>query len=120
MPESDALAYLLTGRSLQRTGESQANMLAKAAINYGAGELSWLSNQLGFDQFEVEEAQRLEDTAVRLGKYINPDLYLGFSLGLFSNTYAVILEQTLTQHFSLQTRAGESQRIDLKYRLEKD
>lgn len=120
MPESDALAYLLTGRSLQRTGESQANMLAKAAINYGAGELSWLSNQLGFDQFEVEEAQRLEDTAVRLGKYINPDLYLGFSLGLFSNTYAVILEQKLNQNFSLQTRAGESQRIDLKYRLEKD
>ncbi|MGD7035690.1 translocation/assembly module TamB domain-containing protein [Methylotuvimicrobium buryatense] len=120
MPESDALAYLLTGRSLQRTGESQANMLAKAAINYGAGELSWLSNQLGFDQFEVEEAQRLEDTAVRLGKYINPDLYLGFSLGLFSNTYAVILEQKLSQHFSLQTRAGESQRLDLKYRLEKD
>lgn len=120
MPESDALAYLLTGRSLQRTGESQADALAKAAINYGAGELSWLSNQLGFDQFEVEEAQRLEDTAVRLGKYINPDLYLGFSLGLFSNTYAVILEQKLNQNFSLQTRAGESQRIDLKYRLEKD
>lgn len=120
MPESDALAYLLTGRSLQRTGESQASMLAKAAINYGAGELSWLSNQLGFDQFEVEEAQRLEDTAVRLGKYINPDLYLGFSLGLFSNTYAVILEQQLSQHFSLQTRAGETQRIDLRYRLEKD
>ena len=120
MPESDALAYLLTGRSLQRTGESQANVLAKAAINYGAGELSWLSNQLGFDQFEVEEAQRLEDTAVRLGRYINPDLYLGFSLGLFSNAYAVILEQRLGQHFSLQTRAGETQRIDLKYRLEKD
>ncbi|MGR9114794.1 MAG: translocation/assembly module TamB domain-containing protein [Gammaproteobacteria bacterium] len=120
LPESEALAYLLTGRSLQRVGESQSNALAKAAFSYGAGQLSWLGDQMGIDEVEVEEAERLEDSAVRLGKYINPDLYVGLSLGFFSNNYAVLFKQQLSKHFSLQTRAGESQRIDLKYQLDTD
>ena len=120
LPESEALAYLLTGRSLQRVGESQSSTLAKAAFNYGAGQLSWLSDQMGIDEFEVEEAERLEDSAVKLGKYINPDFYVGLSLGFFSNNYAVLFKQQLTKHFSLETRAGETQRIDLKYQLNTD
>lgn len=120
LPESDALAYLLTGRSLQRVGESQSNALAKAAFSYGAGQLSWLSDQMGIDEFEVEDAEKLEQSAVRLGKYITPDFYIGLSLGFFSNNYAVLFKQQLTKHFSLQTRAGETQRLDLKYQIETD
>lgn len=120
LPESEALAYLLTGRSLQRVSESQSNTLAKAAFSYGAGQLSWLSDQMGLDEFEVEESERLEDTAVRLGKYINPDFYIGLSLGFFSNNYAVLFKKQLNEYFSLQTRAGETQRIELKYQLDTD
>ncbi|MGR9053143.1 MAG: translocation/assembly module TamB domain-containing protein, partial [Gammaproteobacteria bacterium] len=120
LPESEALAYLLTGHSLERIGSSQSDTLAKAAFSYGAGQLSWLSDQMGIDEFDVEESERLEDSAVKLGKYITPDFYIGLSLGFFSNNYAVLLKHQLTRHFSLQTRAGETQRIDLKYQLDSD
>jgi translocation and assembly module TamB len=118
--ESDALAYLLTGRSLQHVGESQSGALAKAAFSYGAGQLSWLGDQMGIDDYDIEEGETLEDSAVRLGKYITPDFYIGLSMGFFSNTYAVLFKQQLTKHLSLQSKAGETQRIDLKYQLDTD
>jgi len=120
LPESEALAYLLTGHSLQSASGSESEALAKAALSYGAGELSWLSSKLGVDQFEIEDSKTLKESALRLGKYINPNLYLGLTLGLFSTSYGVTLKQQLSKDFSLETRTGESQRLDLKYRLDKD
>jgi translocation and assembly module TamB len=120
LPESEALAYLITGRSLESAGGSQSEALAKAALSYGAGQLSWLNAKLGIDELEFEEKERLEDSAVRLGKFISPDFYIGLSLGFFSNNYAVLLTKQLSKHFSLQTRAGETQRIDLKYHIDTD
>ncbi|MCD2452171.1 translocation/assembly module TamB domain-containing protein [Methylicorpusculum oleiharenae] len=118
LPESEALAYLITGRSLESAGGSQSEALAKAALSYGTGQLSWLNAKLGIDELEFEEKERLEDSAVRLGKFISPDFYIGLSLGFFSNNYAVLLTKKLSKHFSLQTRAGETQRIDLKYHID--
>ncbi len=120
LPESEALSYLVTGKSTQWLGKSEGNAVAGAAFNYGAGQLSWLSDRLGIDEFEFEQGEKISDSAVRLGQYLNPDLYLGVTMGLFSNTYAADIKYRLSKHFSINTRAGETQRIDLKYHLETD
>nr|MCH9698784.1 translocation/assembly module TamB domain-containing protein [Gammaproteobacteria bacterium] len=120
LPESEALAYLITGKSLKSTGQSGSSALASAAFNYGIGELSWLSDQLGIDEFEVEQSDKIEDSAVRLGQYLNPDLYVGVSMGLFASKYAVNIRYRLSQYFSIDSRAGETQRIELKYHFEAD
>nr|WP_305906803.1 translocation/assembly module TamB domain-containing protein [Methylomarinum sp. Ch1-1]MDP4519509.1 translocation/assembly module TamB domain-containing protein [Methylomarinum sp. Ch1-1] len=117
LPESEALAYLLTGKSINRLSEGESNAVASAAFKYGAGQLSWLSDQLGIDEFEFEQADTLEDSAVRLGQYLNPDLYVGVSMGVFASKYAARLRYQLSEHFSVSTRAGETQRIELKYQL---
>jgi translocation and assembly module TamB len=118
LPESEALAYLVTGSSLKNMGESGSGTVASAAFNYGAGHLSWLSDQLGIDDFEFKEGETIEDSAVRLGHYLTPDLYIGVTMGLFSNKYAADLRYRLSEHFSINTRAGETQRINLKYHVE--
>lgn len=120
LPESEALSYLVTGKSSQFLGKSEGNAVATAAFNYGAGQLSWLSDRLGIDEFEFEGGDTIEDSAVRLGQYINPDLYIGFTMGLFSDTYSADLKYRLNKNFSINTRAGDTQRIDLKYHLETD
>jgi translocation and assembly module TamB len=117
LPESEALAYLVTGNSLKRMNQGDSNAVANAAFSYGAGQLSWISDQLGIDEFEFEESDNIEDSAVRLGQYLNPDLYVGVTMGLFASRYAANLRYRLTEHFSLRTRAGETQRIDLKYHI---
>lgn len=120
LPESEALAYLITGKSFNNRNDSEGNAIASAAIGYGVSELSWLSEQLGIDEFEFEEGDKLENSAVRLGQYLNPDLYIGLSLGLFATNYAVDLRYQLNKHFSLATRAGNTQRIELRYHINTD
>jgi len=118
--ESEALAYLMTGSSIKGMSQNNGTTLANAALNYGTGQLAWLSTQLGIDEFEFKHGKRLEDSAVKLGKYLNPDLYIGVTMGLFSNTYMTRLRYRLSDHFSIRTRAGETQRIELKYHLQTD
>jgi len=120
LPESEALAYLVTGKSLQNTNKNEGNAVANAAFSYGLGQLSWLSDQLGIDEFEVESGDNIEDSALRLGQYLNPDLYVGVTMSLFSNQHAANIRYQLSKHFSINTRAGETQRVDLKYHLQSD
>jgi len=120
LPESEALAYLVTGKSLKNTNKSEGNAVANAAFSYGLGQLSWLSDQLGIDEFEVESGDNIEDSALRLGQYLNPDLYVGVTMSLFSNQHVANIRYQLSKHFSINTRAGETQRVDLKYHLQSD
>jgi len=53
LPESEALAYLIVGRPLSQVSQSEGNMLASAAISYGAGQalglpINWVSMCLRF------------------------------------------------------------------------
>ena len=120
LPESEALAYLITGKSLSDSEGGEGNVVTTAAFSYGLGKLSWLSEQLGIDEFEVEDFDKIEDSAIRLGHYLNPDLYVGVSMGLFSNTYTAIINYKLSEHFSIHTRASETQRVELKYHIRTD
>ncbi|MCF6203429.1 MAG: translocation/assembly module TamB domain-containing protein [Methylococcaceae bacterium] len=121
LPESEALAYLVTGKSIKGMSQSEGNAVANAALGYGVGQLSWVSEQLGIDEFEFKQSDKIEDSAVKLGEYLNPDLYVGITIGLFSNKYSANLKYNLTDRISIDTRAGgESQRIDIKYHLEMD
>lgn len=120
LSESEALSYLITGDSLKGISRSNGSAVANAAFNYGAGQLSWLSERLGIDDFEFKQSKKIENSAVKLGHYLNPDLYLGITMGLFSTKYAASIKYRLNDNFSINTRAGESQRIDLKYHIKTD
>ncbi|HEY5140702.1 MAG TPA: translocation/assembly module TamB domain-containing protein, partial [Methylococcales bacterium] len=54
LPETEALAYLITGRPLNQVSQTEGNMLASAALSYGGGQASWITNKLGIDEFEVQ------------------------------------------------------------------
>ncbi len=118
LPESEALAYLVTGKSIKRMSEGDGSAVANAALNYGVGELSWIKDQLGIDEFEFKQSDTIEKSAVRLGHYLNPDLYVGVTMGLFASNYAANLRYRISDHFSISTRAGETQRIELKYHID--
>lgn len=120
LSESEALAYLVTGKPMKTMTQSEGNSVANAAFSYGVGQLSWISDQLGIDEFELEQSDKIENSAIRLGQYLNPDLYVSVTMGLFANKYAANLRYRLTEHFSISTRAGETQRIDVKYHLQAD
>ncbi|MCQ8102811.1 translocation/assembly module TamB domain-containing protein [Methylomonas sp. SURF-2] len=120
LPEADALAYLVTGSPLNQVGKGNANLLASAAVSYGAGQLSWLSDKLGVDEFEVKQGQTLQDTLLTVGQYLSPDFYVGTRVGIFNQQATLVLKHKLSKTINLETQAGTSQRVKLNYEIDTD
>ena len=55
-----------------------------------------------------------------LGKYLNPDLYVGYSQGLFNPEGAVLMRLRLREKLTVESRSGNEQSVDLFYRIEHD
>ena len=120
LPESEALAYLVTGGPLNQVSKAESNMLASAALSYGAGKVTWLADKLGIDEFKVEEASTLQDTLLVMGQYLTPDFYVGTKVGMFNKQAALVLKHKLTDTINVETQAGTSQRIKLNYEFDGD
>ncbi|CAA9892558.1 conserved hypothetical protein [Candidatus Methylobacter favarea] len=118
LPETEALAYLITGKPLNQVSQSEGNMIAGAALSYGAGRLSWLTDKLGIDQLEVEEGKTFQDTLLAMGRQLTPDFYVGAKVGLFNKQALLILKRKLTESLNVETQTGESQRIKLNYEFD--
>jgi len=120
LPESEVLAYLVTGKPLNQVSKSEGNALAGAALSYGSGQISWIAEKLGVDVFEVKEGKTLQDTLVSVGQYLTPDFYVGTKVGLFNKQAVLVLKHKLTNTFNVETQTGTSQRIKLNYEIDKN
>ncbi len=125
LPEAEALAYLVTGRGLDQAGQQEGSAIAGAAMSLGLSKseplLQDMSDRLGLDELRIEQgANGLEDGSLVLGKYLNPDLYLGYAQGLFNPEGAVLLRLRLSDKIDVESRSGIEQSVDLFYRLEHD
>lgn len=119
-PESDALAYLITGSPLNQVGKADGNLVASAALSYGVGQLSWVKDKLGVDEFEIKQGKTLQDTLLTVGQYLTSDFYVGTKLSIFNQQAILILKQKFGKSFSVETQSGASQRIKLNYELDTD
>jgi translocation and assembly module TamB len=120
LPESEALAYLITGGPLNQVSQSEGNMLAAAAISYGGGKASWITDKLGIDEFEVQEGKTLQDTLVAVGQYLTPDFYVGAKVGLFNKQAGMVLKHKITDTINVETQAGTSQRVKINYEIDRN
>ncbi|MEI6335401.1 MAG: translocation/assembly module TamB domain-containing protein [Methylococcaceae bacterium] len=120
LPESEALAYLITGGPLNQVSKSQGNMLAAAALSYGGGQAAWLTEKLGIDEFEVKEGETLQDTLVAVGQYLTPDFYVGAKVGLFNKQAGMVLKHKITDSINIETQAGTSQRVKINYEIDRN
>ena len=82
--------------------------------------LQQLGDRLGLDELSVNSEGGIEESSLILGKYLNPDLYLGYSQGLFNPEGAVLLRLKLSDSVEVESRSGNEQSVDLFYRLEHD
>lgn len=96
MPDSSILSYLVLGRAPQNGGSGgESALLFKAAnaLGLGGGALTQnLSDAFGLDALELGSAgDGSEGTSLMLGKYLTPDLYIGYGVGLLDavNTFNV-------------------------------
>jgi translocation and assembly module TamB len=124
LSQGEALAYLVTGRGLDQARGGEGVDLANAALALGVarGEpwLAQLSDRVGLDELRVETGETLEESSLLLGKYLTPDLYVGYTQELFNPEGALLLRLRLSERLEVETRSGRHQSVDLFYRYEHD
>jgi len=117
LPEGDALALLMTGRTLTEMTSGEQTSVYGAAIAlglYGAsGVTKSLASTMGLEEIIVDEDQGEWEVgaAVRLQR----NLYLRYTYSVFSRIGGVLLRYELTDRVSVQARTGDSQSIEIRY-----
>jgi translocation and assembly module TamB len=123
MEQSDALAYLITGKPLSQVsgGEGNAINSAAQALGSAAGNLlaKGIGSKLGIEA-GVSSSEALGTAAFTVGKYLSPRLYLSYGVGLFNPGQVITLRYLLSQHWNFEAeQATDFSRASFNYRIEK-
>jgi translocation and assembly module TamB len=122
MDQDNILAHLILGRPLAEASVTDAAMLATAATGLGltgGGQLSdQISSTFGLDTLAIS-GNGGDNTALQVGKYLSPKLYLGYGIGIFEPVSTVTLRYKLSQIWSLRAESGTEAGVDLLYTHER-
>ncbi|HIP67410.1 MAG TPA: hypothetical protein EYH06_02325 [Chromatiales bacterium] len=123
MPQSDAIAYLLTGKPLRSTGSADGALitgaLTKLGVKGSAGLVEEIRNVTGLSTLEIETGSDTTQTALLIGKYLTPQLYVQYVKRLFLESDSLQLRYDINENLKLEAESGTSQGIDLIYQFER-
>ncbi len=131
MSQSEQLSWLVLGRALDETSDSEGDMVAQAAMALGVKGGNFLADKfggdLGVDNIGIETgsgeaggASDVNQAAFVVGKYLSPDLYVSYGIGLFESISTVKLEYTISDHWKVSTESSTlSSGGDVKYTIER-
>lgn len=124
LPDSEAMALLVTGKPLSSSSKEDNNKVADAAFSLGVNRSQSMVNRVaktvGVDTLKVETGSGLNNSALLIGKYLNPSLYLTYVRGLFAQTSSVGMEYKLTPKATIKAQSGNESSLDVLYRFERD
>lgn len=123
MDDTEAMAFLLTGRPLSGASQSDGNLIAGAAAAWGLEQAGLITQRLGSElglEVELDTEAGLDQSALTIGTYLSPRLLLRYTRGLFDGSARVLLRYELTRSLSVETTSSaDAQGIDLIYRIER-
>jgi autotransporter translocation and assembly factor TamB len=130
LSDSDTLSYMVLGRPVSGNA-AQASLLFNAAGTLlggtGGGSVQeQIKKTLGLEDLEIgtetvaTEQGQVEQTMVRVGRYLAPNLYIGFGRSLFADEYVVTARYNLSKRWEIQTRTGTQTGGDIYYKVEFD
>ena len=123
MSETDILSYLVLGQPMLDATTADGSLVADAAFALGVRRAALITNQIGqsmgLDELTIEGSNQ-STTALVAGKQINRRLYARYVYGVFSQIGNLLLRYQLSERFTIEVGAGDSQSMDLLYIIEKE
>lgn len=123
LSETDILAMLATGRPFASIGQRDQGALLGTLASLGLERNSGLTNQirssLGLDELAIDTKDTLNNSVLTVGKYLTPNLFARYGVGIFDNSSKVNLDYTLNDRLKLKAESGTQQSVDLVYSVEK-
>lgn len=122
MSQDNVLAHIILGRPIGDASVADAGILASAATGLGIKGGNQMGDRIastfGLDSVEIA-GDGGEDTALQIGKYLSPKLYLGYGIGIFEPVSTVIMRYKLSKIWSLKAESGVETSVDFLYTHER-
>jgi translocation and assembly module TamB len=122
MSQSEAMSYLVLGRSLSSASDSESEQVsaASAALSAGSGLLaSEIGAKLGLDEAGVSQSRSV-GSVVGFGKYLTPKLYVGYGVSLVGSGSVLTLKYLLSRGFDIEVESSSVEnRGSINWRREK-
>jgi translocation and assembly module TamB len=141
LDQTNILSYIVLGKpAAQATkgGDNQAlltAMASSAAMDQGDGFAKKIANDLGLDDAGIgsntqnnpnvpsassttTKSSGMGDSALTVGKYLTPELYISYGIGLFDSSTIFKIRYLLSKRWTLETQTGTYSGVDLRYGLE--
>jgi translocation and assembly module TamB len=123
LPESEAMAILLTGKPLRSASESDASMLVNAIAGLGLRQGKFITDDIArtfnLDEFRIKTESDVTASSLFIGKQISPRLFIRYIVGLFDQTARIGLSYQLSRNLKLEAESGWNQSMDLIYEIER-
>ncbi|ANF73683.1 tubulin-binding protein [[Haemophilus] ducreyi] len=125
LSQNEALSYILTGRSLENSGDSaKGNAMAMALLNLSLAKSSKtvgkIGSAFGLNDLTVTTAGIGDKTKVEVSASLTPKFRVKYSIGIFAALTELTLRYNLTPKLYLQWVSSVNQAVDLMYRFEFD
>ncbi|VUD42511.1 Translocation and assembly module TamB [Thalassocella blandensis] len=132
MSETEQLSWLILGRALEENNTEDNDMLAEAALSLSISRadsvLKKLSGEVGVDSIgistgtgEAGAASDSNNAELVLGKYLSPELFVSYGIGLFNQINTLRIEYIFNKNwrFATETSTEKVGGGDLIYSREK-
>lgn len=123
LPDSEAMAMLFTGKSLNSSSSADASMLVNAIGGLGLKRSGFITAEIAdtfsLDEFRIETEDNVQESSLHIGKYLTPNLFVQYVVGLFDQTSSVGLRYEITESLRLEAESGLQQSVDLIYKIER-
>jgi translocation and assembly module TamB len=124
IPQSQIVSLLLAGGTLDTvqgggtSATARTNAASASMLLQGSAILAQqFGNRLGTD-ISVEQTLQ-NDTALVLGRYLSPRLYISYGIGLAEAINTIKMTYTINDKWTLRTEAGQARSADLVYTIKK-
>lgn len=123
MPQDQALSYLLTGRSLENSGEAgSGGSVGAALLGMGLAKsgkaVGSIGETFGIQDLNLGTSGIGDSSKVVVSGNLTPRLQVKYGVGLFNGLAEFTLRYRLLPRLYLQSVTGVNQAVDLLYRFE--
>jgi translocation and assembly module TamB len=123
LSDSQAMMMLLTGKPISDASKADASLLVSAmsglGMDSGGGITSEITRFFGVDQLEIKSDQGFDQSELWVGKYLTPRLLVRYIVGIFDQAFGFGVEYQLTDRLRLEAESGETQSVDVVYKIER-
>lgn len=121
--DSEAMAVLLTGKPLSQSSQADAYSIIGAIGSLGMDKGQMMTADIAhlfrLDEMTIKSDKGLEQSALWMGKYVTPKLFIRYMVGLFDQAFTLGMRYQLNERLRLEAESGKTQSLDMIYKIER-